>query len=87
MREEHQASGISPEITELHQGLETLIEMTESAQMEMSDIQESKQKQLTKNKETAEEVRKRAMEAFSDKARETEGKESAIKKRKAQFGR
>ena len=35
MREEHQASAISPEITELDQGLETVIEMTESAQLEM----------------------------------------------------
>jgi len=84
MREEHQASGISPEITELHQGLETLIEMTESAQIELSsDIQESKQKQSAKNKETAEEVRKRAMERLSQtKAREKEGQESATKKRR-----
>jgi len=36
MREEHQASGISPKITELDQGLETIIEMTESAQIELS---------------------------------------------------
>ena len=64
MREEHQASGISPDTTELDQGLETIIEMAESAQIEMSDIQESKQKQLAKNKETAEEVRKGAMEGF-----------------------
>ena len=83
MREEHQANGISPDITELDQGLETIIEMTESAQIEMSDIQESKQKQLAKNKETAEEVRKRAMERLSQtKAREREGQESATKKRR-----
>ena len=36
-REEHQASGISPEITELDQGFETIIEMTESAQIEVSE--------------------------------------------------
>jgi len=88
MREEHQASGISPDTTELDQGLETIIEMAESAQIEMSDIQESKQKQLAKNKETAEEVRKRAMERLSQtKAREKEGQESATKKRKIQFDR
>jgi len=89
MREEHQESGISPEITELDQGLETIIEMTESAQIELSsDIQESKQKQSAKNKETAEEVRKRAMERLSQtKAREKEGQESATKKRKMQFDR
>ena len=28
LREEHQASGISPQITELDQGLETIIEIT-----------------------------------------------------------
>ena len=79
MREEHQASGISPEFTELDQGLETIIEMTESAQIEISETQESKQKQLTRNKETAEEVRKRAMERLSQtKARERDGQESAI---------
>ena len=47
MREEHQASGIRPEIFEVCQGLETIIEMTESTQIEMSDIQEIRQKQLT----------------------------------------
>ena len=87
MREEHQASGISPEINELDQGLET-IEMTESAQIEISETQESKQKKLTRNKETAEEVRKRAMERLSQtKARERDGQESATKKRRTQFDR
>ena len=87
MREEHQASGISPEFTELDQGLETIIEMTESAQIEISETLESKQKQLTRNKETAEEVRKRAMERLSQtKARERDGQESATKKR-TQFDR
>ena len=38
MREEHQASDISPDIAELEQGLEAIIEMTESVQIEMSDI-------------------------------------------------
>ena len=86
MREEHHASGISPDITELDQGLESIIELTESAQIEMSDIQESKQKQLAKNKETSEEVRKKAMERLSQtKAREKEGQESATKKRQMQF--
>ena len=37
MREEHQASSISPDITELDQGLETITEMIESAQIEMSN--------------------------------------------------
>jgi len=88
MREEHRASGISQHITELDQGLETIIEMTESAQIEMSDIQESMQKQLAKSKETAEEVGKRAMERLSQrKARGKEGEESATKKRKIQFDR
>ena len=88
MREEHQASGISPEFTELDQGLETIIEMTESAQIEISETHESKRKQLTRNKETAEEVRKRAMERLSQtKARERDGQESATKKRRTQFDR
>ena len=46
MRDEHQASAISLDITELDQGFEIIIEMTESTQIEMSDVQESKQKQL-----------------------------------------
>eukprot|EP00795_Rhopilema_esculentum_P005752 gene5752-11022_t len=47
-REEHRASGISPEITELDEALEAVIQFSEVAQQEMTEAQAKRKKQVEK---------------------------------------
>ena len=62
MAAEERQSGTNPELTELDQALENIIERREGAEEEIARGDANKQKQVEKEKETAEDVRKRSME-------------------------
>ena len=81
-RKMERASGISPELTELGEALQDIIESSEGAQDEVAKGEERKGKNAEKAKETAENVRKRSMERLSQ-IRERERPESAKKKEKS----
>ena len=72
MNEEQRASGISPEFSELDEALEDILGRKESADKQHERVHEDKRQQVEKEKETAEAVRKRAMESLSH-TKEREG--------------
>ena len=78
-REELKASGIAPpEMSELDQALEEIIERKENAEQEKATSCKEKQQEKEKERQTAEGVRRRAIESLSQ-TRAREG----IKKRKS----
>ena len=85
MAAEERQSGTNPELTELDQALENIIERSEGAEEEIARGDANKQKQVEKEKETAEDVRKRSMERLAEtKQREVE--EGRRKKRRTGDG-
>lgn len=71
MREEENASGISPEVTELDIAIQEIIGRSEGAQEEIAQGDEARKKAAEEEKETAENVRRRAMERLGEtRARE-----------------
>ena len=85
LREEERASGISPEVSELDEAIENIIEASKNAEKELMESQNNKNKQSEKERETAESVRKRSMERLSQ-TRDREGLESSKKKRRSGTG-
>ena len=85
MREEARASGISPEINELDEAIESIVELSEVAEKEIMEAQGAKNKLSETERETAESVRKRSMERLSQ-TRERENLESSKKKRRSGNG-
>ena len=84
MAMEERASGISPQITEVDQAIETIIGLAESAKEELAKAEGEKNQVKEKEKETAEGVRKRAMERLGEtKDRENGGR---VKKRRVYSG-
>ena len=79
MAEEQKASCISPEITEIDDALEDIVERTREVQEQRAVENEEKENVAQKEKETAENVRKRSMERLA----ETRAREN-IKKSKKQ---
>ena len=59
------ASGISPEMSELDAALEEIIERKENGEEQQKKNQEESRQEVQKQKETAELVRKKAMESIS----------------------
>ena len=76
---EVRASGISPEITELDEAMENILELTETARMEQGEEMEGRKKRDEQEKETAVSVRKRSMERLGE-TRERECQESKKKR-------
>ena len=85
MREEVRASRISPEINELDEAIESIVELSEVAEKEIMEAQGAKNKLSETERETAESVRKRSMERLSQ-TRERENLESSKKKRRSGNG-
>ena len=84
MAMEERASGISPQMTEVDQAIETIIGLAESAKEELAKAEGEKNQVKEKEKETAEGVRKRAMERLGEtKDRENGGR---VKKRRVYSG-
>ena len=69
MAMEERASGISPQITEVDEAIETIIGLAESAKEELAKAEGERSQVKEKEKETAEGVRKRAMERLGEKRR------------------
>ena len=65
MREEERASGISPEISELDEAIESIVELSAVAEEEIMEAQKAKNKRSETERETAESVRKRSKERLS----------------------
>ena len=82
MAAEERASGIVPEMTELDEVVESIIERSEGAQEEIEKMTENKRKAIDKEKESAESVRKRSVETLAE-TRERENQESARKKKRS----
>ena len=82
IREEERASGISPEMNELDEAIESIIELSEIAEKEIMEAQSAKNKWFETEKETAETVRKRSMERLSQ-TRDRENLESSKKKKRS----
>ena len=59
MMEEERASGISPEMSELDEAIESIVELSEVAEKEIMEAQSAKNKCSEAERETAESVRKR----------------------------
>ena len=71
MAEEQKATGTSPEITEIDEVLEGIVERTRDVQEQLAVENEEKENLAQKEKETAENVRKRSMERLAEtRARE-----------------
>ena len=85
MREEERASGISPEMSELYEAIESILELSAVAEKEIMEAQSAKNKCSETERETAESVRKRSMERLSQ-TRERENLESSKKKRRSGSG-
>ena len=85
MAAEGRASGISPEITELDEALQDIIESIEGAHEELAKGEERKERNAEQEKETAENVRKRSMERLAE-TRDRESPESAKKRKKNSLG-
>lgn len=82
MAAEERASGINPEKTELDEALESVIERSEGAQEEILRGDSEKRRQAEKDRETAEDVRKRSMERYAaTRARDNAGSVSVKRKR------
>ncbi|CAB3990784.1 Hypothetical predicted protein [Paramuricea clavata] len=79
MAEEEKASGISPEFTELDEALEDIVERTQEVQEEFAAENDKREKIAEKERETAEDVRKRSMEKLG----ETKARENAKKTNKS----
>ena len=58
MAAEERESGTNPEPTELDQAVESIIERSEGAQIEIEKVDEGKKRQAEKEKETAESIRR-----------------------------
>ena len=85
MRGEERASGISPEMSELDEAIESIVELSAVAEKEIMEAQSAKNKCSETQRETAESVRKRSMERLSQ-TRERENLESSKKKRRSGSG-
>ena len=85
MREEERASGISPEFSELDEALETIIDLSSVAEKEIIENQSAKNKQVDKERESAENIRKRSMERLSQ-TRDREGIEKSKKQKRSGVG-
>ena len=85
MREEERASGISPDFSELDEALETSIELSSVAEKELIDNQSAKNKQGDKERESAENSRKRSIERLSQ-TRDREGIEKSKKQKRSGVG-
>ena len=81
MAAEERSSGISPQMTELDQAVESIIEQCEGAQEEIACADERRKNMAEKERETAESVRKRSMERLADTS-ERESQENGKKKRR-----
>ena len=79
LREEEKASGIKVETSELDNLLEEIIEREKNVKAKIESQDMDKNKKAEKEKATAEEVRKQAMERMGDtKKRENSNDESGI---------
>ena len=82
MRQEEQASGISPEQTELDSLIEDINEVEEAADVEHQEASRMQQEKVDKDKEKAEDIRQTAMETLAEtKKRKGENKENKPKRR------
>ena len=84
-REEERASAISPEVSELDEALKTSIELSSVAEKELIENQSAKNKQVDKERESADTVRKRSMERLSQ-TRDKEGIEKSKKQKRSGVG-
>ena len=82
MREEERASGISPEFSELDEALETIIELSSVAEKEIIENQSAKNKQVDKERESAENIRKERL----SQTRDREGIEKSKKQKRSGVG-
>jgi len=83
MASEERASGIIGEdISELDQAIETILGLIEAADLESVKSIEKKKKELEREKETAESVRKRSMERLGETMCREKGRENEGKRRK-----
>ena len=85
MREEERASEISPEMRELDEAIESIVELGAVAEKEVMEAQSAKNKCSETERETAESVRKRSMERLSQ-TKERENLENPKKKRRSGRG-
>ena len=81
MAAEERESGTNPESTEVDQAVESIIERSEGAQIEIEKVDEGKKRQAEKEKETAEIIRKRSMDRLAE-TRDRELGEGVRKKRR-----
>ena len=81
MAAEERASGIVPEMTELDEAVESIIERSEGAQEVIEKMTEIKRRAIEKEKKS-ESLRKRSVETLAE-TRERENQESARKKRRS----
>ena len=83
MAMEERASGITGEdVTELDQAIETILGLIEAAEHESAKNVEKKKREVEKEKETAESVRKRSMERLGETMCREKGRENEGKRRK-----
>ena len=84
-REEEKASSISPEHSELDDGMMNTIERFEDADKERDRVSEQKTKEKEVETEKAEDFRKASLETFgvSRKRKDAEGSESTSKRQRA----
>ena len=80
---EERASGITGEdVTELDHASERLLGLIEAAEHESAKNVEKKKREVEKEKETAESVRKRSMERLGETMCREKGRENEGKRRK-----
>ena len=85
-REEEQASGISPDESELDGSLYTIIELMDEAEQQFNKDSHEKQKKIENDRKQAEELRVKAMETFGESRKRSEGGESKPRKKRATGG-
>ncbi|XP_065067562.1 DNA ligase 1-like [Rhopilema esculentum] len=79
MAAEEKASGITKEMSELDEAIESIIGRMEGAEEEISQADKSRCKEVEREREAAENIRKRAMESIGE-SRERETSEGGFKR-------
>lgn len=66
MKEEEKESGVSPELTEIEMGLQSIIEVEDAAEKETQSQSATKRDKFDQEKRSAEQIRKKAMEKLGE---------------------
>ena len=80
--EERQASGISPDESELDEALYTIIELMDDAEQQFDKENHEKQQKIENDQKQAEELRVKAMETFGESRKRSEGGEAKSRKKR-----